>query len=74
MDFLNDYLGEIIISVGISFILGLVGAVRAFFIGIKRMEAKLAELEDKLEHNVNSDAEVKEWVKKLIEQKMKNNR
>ncbi len=74
MDFLNDYLGEIIISVGISFILGLVGAVRAFFIGIKRMEAKLAELEDKLEHNVNSDLEVKEWVKKLIEQKMKNNR
>ena len=74
MDFLNDYLGEIIVALGISFILGIVGAIRAFFVGIKRMDAKLQELEDKLAHNVNSDAEVKEWVKKLIEQKMKNNR
>lgn len=70
MDFLDDYLGEIMVGTGISILLGFFGMVRSFFSGIRRMETKLRELEDKLEDNTERDEKLSEWVTKLVDQKM----
>ena len=71
MDFVDNYLGEIIVGVGISFVLGIFGAIRAFFVGVRRMELKLEELEDKIEANFEADSKLAKWVEKLVDHKMK---
>ena len=71
MDIIENYIGEIIIGVGISFVLGLVATVKAFFSGINRMEKKLDELEQRIIHNEVRDADLKSWVRDLVKQNMK---
>ena len=70
MDFIQNYIGEIIVGVGISFILGIVGMIKAFFNGIDKMEEKLNALESRIDHNEKSDEEIRAWVAKLIDKRM----
>ena len=68
---LEPYIGEIIVGGGVSFVLGVIGAIRGFFVKIKKMENKINKLEADLKDNTRSDADLKNYVNILIEQKLK---
>ena len=69
MDFLDRYLGEVLVGVFITLIGGIIATIRTFFAGIRKMNERLNDLEAKLETNVKSDDEIKKWVIDLVKHK-----
>lgn len=71
VEFIDKWVGEIVLAVGTSVVLGVWGLIWSFFRGIKKLHTKVTELELKLEENTRSDADLKDWINTLIKQNMK---